>query len=118
MITIDDRDFQIIKKILDYCEEVDMAISRFGRTYEEFIADFAFCNCVSMSEMQIGELVKALSDEFLEKHDNIPWHEIRAMRNWFAHSYQKMNKEFIWNVATKDIPALREFCESVLYSDT
>ena len=116
MISSSERDIQIIKKILIYCKEVDMAIVRFGTTYEEFISDFAFFNSVSMSEMQIGELVKGLSGEFLEQHDNIPWHEIRSMRNWFAHSYRKMNKEFIWNVATMDIPALRKFCESVLNS--
>lgn len=36
MTAINDRDLQIIKKILVYCEEVDMAISRFGSTYDKF----------------------------------------------------------------------------------
>lgn len=47
----------------------------------------------------------------------MPWHLIRAMRNWFAHDYYAMDINRIWETATKDISALREFCESVLNSD-
>jgi uncharacterized protein with HEPN domain len=32
----------------------------------------------------------------------------------FAHSYAKMDKEVIWDVATKDITTLLRFCDNIL----
>lgn len=69
-----------------------------------------------MPIMQIGELANHLSEDFKESNRNMPWHLIRAMRNWFAHSYYEMDVNRIWDTATNDIPALRKFCESVLGS--
>lgn len=39
---------------------------------------------------------------------------IRGMRNLFAHTYAKMDKKIIWDVATLDIPGLLHFCSGIL----
>ena len=63
-----------------------------------------------MEIQQIGELAKDLSSEFIsETTDEIPWNQIKGMRNRFAHGYGKMDFEKIYNTAIKDIPKLHKF---------
>lgn len=70
-----------------------------------------------MSIMQIGELSISLSDEFKDAtREKMQWGLVRGMRNMFAHTYAKMDKTIIWDVATKDIPTLLRFCDSVIES--
>jgi uncharacterized protein with HEPN domain len=115
MITSDERDRNIIAHILEYCKQIDECFSRFGNSYEIFISDVIFRNAVSMAEFQIGELSGHLSEKFKEEtKKEIPWKEIRGMRNIFAHNYLEMDIERIWEVATEDISVLRNFCENQL----
>ena len=109
-----ERDSVIIEHILRYCEEVELAISRFGRNQEIFEKDPVYRNAVSMPVQQIGELAKHLSDEFIEKHSEIPWRQIKGMRTWFAHQYMKMDIDVIWEVVNDNIPELYSFCKKYL----
>ena len=110
-----DSDFQRIEHIKKYCEEIAGFIVRFGEDYAIFSTDNAYLNAVSMSIMQIGELSIGLSDNFKEStRTQMQWGLIRGMRNMFAHTYAKMDKVVIWDVATKDIPVLLRFCESIV----
>ena len=36
------------------------------------------------------------------------------MRNLFAHTYAKMDKIIIWDVAIRDIPGLLNFCKGIM----
>lgn len=63
---------------------------------------------------QIGELVTVLSDEFKEEYKEIPWRDIKAMRNIVAHRYGTVDKEMLWNTVHEDVPELKGFCKTVL----
>jgi len=98
-----------------YCEDIAGAIARFGDSYDIFAQDIDFCNSVSMSIMQIGELSSGLSDAFRDvTRAQMPWGLIRGMRNRFAHVYVTMDKDDIWETAKQDIPNLLRFCESII----
>lgn len=106
------KDMDIISHILEYCNQIGECLSRFGNSVECFMSDAIYRNAVSMAEYQIGELSGRLSEDFKEQHQTeIPWKEIRGMRNIFAHNYLEMDKTKIWSVAVNDIPVLRSFCE-------
>lgn len=45
-----------------------------------------------MRNIQIGELVGRLSEEFIGVHSEIPWHAIKGMRNLHAHDYENVYK--------------------------
>ena len=110
-----DKDKDILIHILDYCGRIDNCRKRFGDSFELFLNDYNYQDAVSMPIFQIGELVKHLSDEFKSQHESeIPWKEIRGMRNLFAHNYLGMNIKEIWEVAVIDIPVLKRFCEECL----
>lgn len=104
------RDTVIIRHMVRYCEEIDAAITSFGDSESVFLENPVYRNAVSMPVQQIGELAKHLSDTFLAAHPEMPWRQIKGMRDWFAHQYLKMDAHVIWTVAKEDLPTLRDFC--------
>ena len=110
-----ESDLQRIEHIADYCIDIKETIERFGFDYDKFLADKDYFKSVSMSIMQIGELSSGLSNGFKEStRTKIQWGLIKSMRNMFAHTYAKMDKEVIWEASTQDIPVLLDFCEEIL----
>ncbi len=103
-------DFDILRHILKYCDNIDVLIARFGNDFEVFKIDLAYRDAVSMNILQIGELSGHLSEEFRVAHSEIPWRAIKGMRNLFAHSYGSMDMLTVWSTATESIPVLRDFC--------
>lgn len=75
-------------------------------------------NAVTMPILQIGELANHLSEEFKQQHKQIPWNEMRGIRNLMAHQYHSVDFEIIWDTSRADIPALREFCKDYLGKDS
>ena len=104
-----------IQHIASYCEDISKTIERFGESEEAFWDDVGYRNSISMSIMQIGELSAGLTDDFkTATQAQMPWGLIRGMRNMFAHTYSKMDRTIIWEVATRDIPTLLLFCQKVI----
>lgn len=58
-----DRDLHIISHILQYSNEVDETVTRFGNTFECFDLDKIYQNAATMCILQIGELVGRFSYE-------------------------------------------------------
>ena len=67
-----------------------------------------------MCIIQIGELVGRLSDDFRSAHEDIPWYEIKALRNLHAHDYENVNMELVWEAITIDVPELKKNLEALL----
>ena len=111
-----DKRVSIFEKIIRYCEQINQIAERFGKTYEAFHDDFAYQNACAMCIFQIGELGSRLPEDFRAKYDQIPWKLIRAMRNMFAHEYEKVNIEEVWGTIETDIPILKARCEEILHS--
>lgn len=59
-----------------------------------------------MPILQIGELSKMLSVEFLNEYTKIPWKMIMRMRDIVAHHYGSLDYEIVWNTSVSDIPEL------------
>lgn len=111
---MNDRNTIIIKKIIQYCDQIAGTVDRFGKDSNLFFEDYIFSNACNMCILQIGELVGKLDDAFKQKHTNIPWREIKAMRNIYAHNYQQVDLEFAWNTVIYDIPMLKDACERII----
>jgi uncharacterized protein with HEPN domain len=112
---MDSPDIQRIQHIRDYCERIAQTIIRYGCEYDIFISDGDYFDSISMKIMQIGELAGGLSEDFREKTKNqMQWTAIRGARNLFAHTYAKMDKKIIWDIAVQDIPKLLLFCKEII----
>ena len=75
-----------------------------------FCSNPTYRNAIALCLLQIGELVKKLSDEFVQSHTTIPWKAIRGMRNVVAHEYGHIDIDTIWETSETGIIELRDFC--------
>ena len=105
---MNDRDRSILQKIVEYCEQAIQTRAAFGDTLEAFSSSHIFQNACCMCILQIGELAGKLSEEARQASPDIPWREIRGMRNVFAHGYGTIILESTWETLQKDIPDLGE----------
>lgn len=102
------RDLSILRHIISYCKQIDDAVEHFGESYELFAENSIYHNAVSLCILQIGELVSNLTEEFRVKHTDIPWREIKLMRNIVAHRYGTVDHAITWDVVMNDIPVLKQ----------
>ena len=109
-----ERDRSIVEHILRYCVQIEQAHADFGHSLDRFYVSTTYQNAVSMCILQIGELVRHLSDDFKANYDEIPWHKIRGMRNYVAHEYGAIDFEVVWYAATTSVDELKQFCLSVM----
>ncbi len=65
-------------------------------------------NATLYSIQIIGESTKRLSLEFRKANPEIPWKKMAGMRDKIVHDYNRINLNLIWEVATQEIPKLRE----------
>ena len=110
-MTTPSRDIQILQKICGYCEDIVFTHNEFHREYSTFCNNPIYRNAIALCLLQIGELVKKLSDEFVQTHTEIPWSAIRGMRNVVAHEYGHIDIDTIWETSEAGIIELRDFCE-------
>lgn len=113
-MAISERDFSIIEKMAQYCTEIEEAHNSFDRSFASFKSSSLYRNAVCLCIMQIGELVNHLSDDFKNQHDDIPWRQIRGMRNIVAHEYGHVDVEVVWATATEGVMQIRQFCGGIL----
>ena len=93
-----ERDLRLLRRIVEYCDQADMAAARFGRSFQGFDQDPVYRNAVALCILQIGELVGRLSEEFRDTHAQIPWRQIKLMRNIVAHRYGTVDNAITWDV--------------------
>lgn len=108
------HDIVVISKMHSYCKRIESAIYYFSEDMKIFIENMIFQDACLMCILQIGELTNRLSTEFKDKNKDIPWHQIRGIRNLIAHEYDSMELVDIWKTLCHDIPILQEFCETIL----
>lgn len=63
---------------------------------------------------QIGELVKILDKQVIEKYNTISWSEMRGLRNKIVHDYDGIQFRVIWEVIKEDLPQLIENIMEIL----
>ena len=117
-MSVRSRDLSILKHINDYCVQIEEAVSRFGKDQDLFLRDDVYHNAVALCILQIGELVGIMSDEFRAAHTEIPWREIKLMRNIVAHHYGSVDHSITWDVVINDIPQLKRFCLDFIEKNT
>lgn len=56
----------------------------------------------------IGEASNTLSDEFKDRHSDVAWRDISALRILLAHHYHRVDVDQVWEIATGAVPGLAE----------
>jgi len=110
----DRRDASILRKIANYCDEIADTIAFFGSSYDLLNDNKIYQNAAAMCILQIGELAGHLSEDFRLSHSDMPWRQIKTMRNIAAHDYENFNLKYLWDTMIEDIPQLREYCNKII----
>lgn len=106
------RDEVILKKVLS---EIEIAEKMMGqRSFAEFENDEMLKRAVCMTVINIGELVKNLSDGCRTKYSAVPWKAIAGFRDIAAHKYQTLRMEDVYETVAVDFPALHGEIENIL----
>jgi uncharacterized protein with HEPN domain len=108
------RNADVLRHIISYCNDIQEAVQRFGEDYEVFKRDSVYKNATALCVLQIGELTTHLTDDFKQTYTGIPWTQIKALRNLIAHNYGKIDDESLWETITNDIPKLKDYCSTII----
>lgn len=76
---------------------------------DDFLADSKTQDAVIMKLLVIGELAAQLLDQhsvFVADHPEIPWHQMKGMRNRMAHGYFELDLDVVWETVQTAIPEL------------
>ena len=80
-----------------------------GLAKEDFLEDKRTQQAVIMSLIIIGEAVTKVMDgygEFAQAHGQVPWRNMRGMRNRIAHGYFDINLDVVWDTVQMALPEL------------
>ena len=106
------KDLIVLKKILS---EIKIAFEMLGSTdLETFLKDEKLKRAVGMTVINIGELVKNISEETRLAHREIPWKAIAGMRDVAAHKYQTLRMEDVYNTVTMDFSDLQAKINAII----
>ena len=80
-----------------------------GLNKKDFLDDKRTQQAVIMSLIIIGEASTKIMDRypsFVEQHPEIPWRNMRGMRNRIAHGYFEINLDVVWDTVSTALPGL------------
>jgi uncharacterized protein with HEPN domain len=79
-----------------------------GMDYATFAGDRRTVDAVLYNLMTIGEAANHVPDDVVVAHPEIPWRDMRDMRNVVVHEYFGVNKEILWDTVQLNLPPLAE----------
>lgn len=75
-------------------------------TYDQFAGDTKTIRAAAYEIMVIGEAAAHVPDDVRERFPDIPWREMRGIRNVVVHEYFRVDLQILWKTVTQDLPSL------------
>ena len=94
-----------IERIGEYTEALDFAA---------FAQDHKTIDAVVRNLEVIGEASHHVPEEIRQQSAEIPWREMRAMRNLISHAYFTVDVAVVWKTVRDDLPGLLPLFRSLL----
>ena len=106
------RDRNILEKIV---EEATVVLNMlYGVNELDFLANEEKMRATCMTLINIGELVKNLSNDIRESYKQIPWKDMAGLRDVSAHGYFTLRMPDIWIYASIELPMLSRQVREIL----
>ena len=106
------KEYMSLKKMIEYINK-SLKYTE-GCDFNSFSNNEEKVDATIFAISQIGELVKNISKETMEKYSNVEWIIIKNLRNKIVHDYEGIKLNFIWDIITKDIVQLKVDLEKIL----
>lgn len=106
------RDIERLRHIVDSIAHIEDFLR--GKSFEQMKDDVMCYHAVVYNIMIIGEAANMLTNEFRDRHHEIPWRQIIDMRNVLVHGYYTTSPLFVWETYTNDLPLLKQQVEKFI----
>ena len=106
------RDRIILQKIVE--EATVLAKMLKDEDESVFLASDEKMRATCMTLINIGELVKNLTDDFRLQNQQIPWKDLAGLRDVTAHGYFTLRMPDIWIFASTELPVYGESIRKIL----
>lgn len=111
------------ERIEDYLEHIAEAIGRTA-SYLQPLQDLAALQLNTQAQDAIvrnieiiGEAVNRIqkvAPGFIDQHPELPWAQMRAMRNVVIHEYFGVDLKIVWTTVKEDLPRLKRQIDALL----
>lgn len=85
-------------------------------TFEDFSKDKMAIRAATACFSVIGEAVNHIPDAIKKKHPEVPWEQIKGMRNRIAHEYFSVDETVLWRTAKDRLPSFKIQLQKILDS--
>jgi uncharacterized protein with HEPN domain len=106
------RDRWTLEQMLETAQRIRAVVQ--PHTHDSFEADEVTHLALLHLIQRLGEAASRLTSDFRAAHEEFPWAEMIGMRNRIVHSYDDLDAEVVWRVATDDIEPVVAALERVL----
>ena len=102
-------------RISDIIEAIENVLYySLGMTFEQFVEDRKTIDAVIRNFIIIGEAASHLPEDFTEMHPDLPWREMRDIRNIVVHEYFGVDNMIVWETLQKNLPPLLPLLKHLL----
>lgn len=107
------RDWQLrLQDILDSIDRVQRYTD--GMTFASFCADDKTIDAVVRNFEIIGEAARHIPQNIETRYPQVPWVEMRGMRNLLIHEYFGISLPILWHTLTHNLPPLPPLLQHIL----
>lgn len=93
-----------IADILNAIEAIQPYTS--GMEFDGSVRDRRTVDAVVRNLIVIGEVANHVPSRTVKSHPEIPWTEMRALRNLVVHEYFGVSDRIVWDTVKRDLPPL------------
>ena len=97
-------DYYFVSKIVDHLSFIVQYMEKANR--EEFNRNALLQDSMMFRLIQISENARKLSDDYKEKHADVPWLAMYGLRNRIVHDYGNVDLTIVYDTLVSDIPGL------------
>lgn len=99
------RSWQLrIGDIIESAEKILAGVE--GVEFSRFASDALLRDAVLYNVVIIGEAARYVPAELQGRYPEVPWRELREIRNFVTHVYHGVSYRHIWRMITKDLPVI------------
>ena len=98
--------------ILDSIQKIQRYTS--NMSFQEFTESSLTIDAVVRNFEIIGEASGRITDDILYKYPEIPWYEMKGMRNIVAHEYFRVDLKIIWKTSRESLNIVAEMIRRLL----
>jgi uncharacterized protein with HEPN domain len=96
------------KLLQDMVEAISSIETYSVSLYDAFVEDEKTQDAIMFNLIVMGEAANQITDEFQEKHPEIPWSSIIGTRNVIVHGYDQVKLQIVWDIIHKNLQSLKE----------